>query len=1206
MDVIQYSDLFSPDIASGIEGLIKSIKQVQTSMDEMIEDVQAKAKGLGEALAGTSSSTKGGRDNTQAQAAQAEALYASYQQLKEGTKLLSEQMASLTKVEESNKRIVDALKTSNNEFASVLDRVKAEAELASAALGKIATGGNDAEIKRLTTTVKTLEGQIKTLEAAMKSTASTQSTVKTSTNAVIQETSNLGAAYASLSDLCAKTNINLNYLLGTHKQVEQATKNGIIANNSLKGSYDQLAAQYNLCKLALNSMSDSMRNSEKVGKVWEAEALRIMNTMKAMQEATGKSTLSVGDYGKALNGLSISTQQVLREMPTLANSVQQFFIAISNNVPIFVDNFKRAAEELGGFTKAVKATMSAIFSWQTVLLVILTILPKIAKAIHDKKKAQEEANKETEKAITYEEMMANAYRASEQEQVKVLSKLKFLTTAMQDNNRSWEERIKAAEIMKKTWKDEFANFTTEEILAGKATGKIDEMTKALIKQAKARAYLNEIEKLAMQEYDAKKALESLNETLSEQEESLAAASAVVAANRQKTIEMYGEGQAKFMEYSKQTHTQRLEDERTEQDLQTAVSGTKSEIEKQNKTLEDTQKAMKDIEKEINVVGLDFEETTSRVRTAAEKMLSIPSYYFELLQSIVNLTEDALDKELAQFDLDHEELMAKRTEQLGELMTMETDLQDKIAKEKNAKKKAEYEEELRIVRSEMERINKIVQNEQLAYEVAREQMVAAHVEKRLDIQRKGIQTEQQAAKNARDKDAYEHYETEMAKLDASKDNTAAEIKLKEELNKALLASEEQYWKDYLKQLRDEGVLTVEAYNDIMEKIAGFNDAKATSNTTSNRKKRGSKNFRNVTEVAFAYSSWGEDILDEKGNKIGRKIKDEYLDFASAVNDAIQTSIDYMDEWMDKRIEMAELAVEKAQEESEAAKTALDYEMQARANGYANNVELARKEYEEKKRLEQEAIAEQKRLQKIQDGINTAQQIGALVTATANLWSAYASIPFAGPALAIAATALMWGSFLAAKIQAASLANETHGEGMAEYLDYGGSHASGHDIDFGHTKDGRKRRVEKGEVVGVIRRDKVQKYGVDKVLDIIKSLNNGTYDDHSRVITSEELINNVFGETPENRANSLFLQSKIEDMLRGAESGSMGLKMPFMDKSDGLSANYSVAFDGLRQISDLSVLERGVGELIKQGEVRVVQTAEGRIEYRGNNKRIIRNG
>ena len=155
-------------------------------------------------------------------------------------------------------------------------------------------------------------------------------------------------------------------------------------------------------------MSAEMRNNVNVGKVWEAEALRIMNEMKAMQEATGKSTLSVGDYGKALNGLNISTQQVLREMPTLANSVSQFFIAISNNIPIFVDNFKRASAELGGFTKAVGATLKAVMSWQTVLLVLLTVLPKVAKAIHDKKKAQEEANKETEKALTLEQMLETA------------------------------------------------------------------------------------------------------------------------------------------------------------------------------------------------------------------------------------------------------------------------------------------------------------------------------------------------------------------------------------------------------------------------------------------------------------------------------------------------------------------------------------------------------------------------------------------------------------------------------------------------------------------------------------------------------------------------------------------------------------------------------------------------------------------------------
>ena len=354
-----------------------------------------------------------------------------------------------------------------------------------------------------------------------------------------------------------------------------------------------------------------------------------------------------------------------------------------------------------------------------------------------------------------------------------------------------------------------------------------------------------------------------------------------------------------------------------------------------------------------------------------------------------------------------------------------------------------------------------------------------------------------------------------------------------------------------------------------------------------------------------NTFGEDILDENGKKIGRKIKDDYMDFANAVNEALQTSMDYMDEWMDKRIEMAEVAVEAAQKETESAKTALDYEMQARANGYANNVELARKEYEEKLQMEREAIAERKRLEKIQEGINTAQQIGALVTATANLWSGYSKIPFAGPALAIAATALMWSSFFAAKIQAAQLANaETHGQGMAEYIDYGGSHASHNDVDFGHTKDGRRRRVERGEVVGVVRKDKVQKYGIERVMNIINNLNNGTFE--KNYVSSTELVNSVMGESPESRANSAFLSAKVEDMLRSAESRSMGLKTGNTGIFDAgqLEANYEMAFNGAS--TDLSGVEQGIETLIEQNKVRVVSTPWGRIEYKGNNKRIIRNG
>ena len=606
-----------------------------------------------------------------------------------------------------------------------------------------------------------------------------------------------------------------------------------------------------------------------------------------------------------------------------------------------------------------------------------------------------------------------------------------------------------------------------------------------------------------------------------------------------------------------------------------------------------------LKKRINIEGL-FSLDDNGSKNLKDKILEIPSYYNDALKAIIDGMEDGLQKELALLDYGFKVEREKRLEQQNAL--------EEMLKKHQNKELTLTKEQVEAIKAEMSNLALAMVAEEQNYLDARKRMLMAaftyeEVEETDPEQEliDSIKTRLTVEKNYLDKKSAMEYANERQALMAREHTLAEEVALKEKYDTELLEHEKAYWEAYLAEMKAEGLELTDEYKEIMDRIAQLT-GKLPSNQTSTRKKRGSANYRNITEFAFAISPTSG-YKDENGVP---RIKDEYLDFANAVNNAIQTSIDYMDEWMDKRIEMAELAVEKAQEESEAAKTALDYEMQARANGYANNVELARKEYEEKKRLEQEAIAEQKRLQKIQDGINTAQQIGALVTATANLWSAYASIPFAGPALAIAATALMWGSFLAAKIQAASLANETHGEGMAEYLDYGGSHASGHDIDFGHTKDGRKRRVEKGEVVGVIRKDKVQKYGVDRVLDIIKSLNNGTYDDHSRVITSEELINNIFGESPENRANSLFLQSKIEDMLRGAESGSMGLKMPFMDKSDGLSANYSVAFDGLRQISDLSVLERGVGELIKQGEVRVVQTAEGRIEYRGNNKRIIRNG
>lgn len=1179
---ISYSDLFSPDIQQGIEGLVSDIMRVEKQLKGMLEGVKSEAQSLGEALAGVSSATKGGRDTTKADSAQVDKLYEAYTQLSKMYEENQKTLKALLDTEKAQNERLAKAKTATDEYASALDRLKAQAALANEALAKVGTSGNSAEIKQLQAVVKGLEEQVKNLTKAQNNNVNATNNASKSHGKQKAELLSLGDAYASLAPLVEKTGVDLNALITTEKQHQQVSKNGQIANTALAGSYNQLYAQYNLLKTALNAMSTEMRSNTAVGREWEAEALRIMNEMKAMQEATGKNTLSVGNYEKALNGLNIATMQVMREMPTLANSLQQFFIAISNNVPIFVDNFKRAQAELGGFTKAIGATLKAVFSWQTVLLVLLTILPKIAKAIHDKKKAQEEANKETEKALTLEEMLAKTYLEVSKSEAQEVTQLQFLVKVTQDYTRSMQDRTTAARVLKQEYKDVLGMYSEEQIVAGEAKDAIDKLTASVKEHALARAMMNEMVKQYQQILENQAKIDDAQLAY----DNAKAAREAAEATEARIMSMSNMGEA-YGKYAEQTEKARQAEAKALETLNAANAETAKSM-----------AVIEDLEKNIPINGL-LETITKGGKATKEAILEIPDYYNDALKAIIDGMEDGIQKQLALLDYDFKVEREKRMEQ-------QAALEDMLAKH-NAKELQLTKEQVAAIKAELSNLALAMVAEEQNYLDARQKMLQVtlgpvEIEEEPDWDEEaakaaGIQFE--VERKWLDKKARMEYANDLLILKNREHTLSEEIDLKNKLNDQLLANEKSYWEEFLRQLEAEGLQLTDTYQMVVDKIASLTGKESNSQKKGRRKRGG---VRNLVELGFALNPQTGERDKETGML---RVKEEYQDFANAVNEALQTSMDYMDEWMDKRIEMAEVAVEAAQRETESAKTALDYEMQARANGYANNVELARKEYEEKLQMERQAIAERKRLEKIQEGINTAQQIGALVTATANLWSGYSEIPIVGPALAIAATALMWGSFFAAKIQAAQLANaETHGQGMAEYIDYGGSHASHNDVDFGHTKDGRRRRVERGEVVGVVRKDKVQKYGIERVMNIINNLNNGTFE--KNYVSSTELVNSVMGESPESRANSAFLSAKIEDMLRSAESRSMGLKTGNTGIFDAgqLEANYEMAFNGAS--TDLSGVEQGIETLIEQNKVRVVSTPWGRIEYKGNNKRIIRNG
>ena len=123
----------------------------------------------------------------------------------------------------------------------------------------------------------------------------------------------------------------------------------------------------------------------------ESDLARISKTAKSASASTKNTTLVPKDAAKAqstFNGLNMSIQQIAREMPSLAMGPQMFFLAISNNLPIFADNVQRAREEYDMLVKSGqkgvpvwKQILKSLFSWQTALTTGIMLLVMYGKEI---------------------------------------------------------------------------------------------------------------------------------------------------------------------------------------------------------------------------------------------------------------------------------------------------------------------------------------------------------------------------------------------------------------------------------------------------------------------------------------------------------------------------------------------------------------------------------------------------------------------------------------------------------------------------------------------------------------------------------------------------------------------------------------------------------------------------------------------------------
>lgn len=157
-----------------------------------------------------------------------------------------------------------------------------------------------------------------------------------------------------------------------------------------EGSINQLNAKIAALTAQYKAMSREERKAAK-GKELSTKIHDMQTEVNEANAALLNFRDNVGNYASAAKGftpLTFQVQQLAREMPSLTMSFQQFFLAISNNLPMFADELTRARmankalRAEGKPTVSVfKQVLSAIGSWQTALVVGITLLTAYGKEI---------------------------------------------------------------------------------------------------------------------------------------------------------------------------------------------------------------------------------------------------------------------------------------------------------------------------------------------------------------------------------------------------------------------------------------------------------------------------------------------------------------------------------------------------------------------------------------------------------------------------------------------------------------------------------------------------------------------------------------------------------------------------------------------------------------------------------------------------------
>lgn len=1122
-------------------------------------------------------------------------------------------------------------------------------------------------------TLQNIKSEAITVKAALESVSGATESGRKSIRSASSDTDKLTRAQRDLAFAESENAKRLAELKQAQREANELNKLTTRLNQSAEGSYNRLSAQYSINKIYLNNMAIEERQATEEGRNLEAETKAIYEEMKRLQEATGKTSLNVGNYSDAAKGLTTRIENQTKQLALMRLEGKQGtdeYNKLAKSTAILRDATRDASKEInnmasdtstldsvlgaasaagGGFavftgamelfdaesenvqeaqrklqaaiaiTTGLQAVQNAVQKQSALMLGISTIqTTALSKAEAYRRLIQIQGTKATLGATVAQRAFnivatANPYVLLAVALVTVIGALVLFANS---TNKAVEEQKRLNDLQTRNL--EILSLRAEAINRDSQLVQSSLQRQLSVAQAQGKS-LNEIRKIEDQLYEerrkqATELLKIYQQDINALDDNRDRARLLITEierlnkylDKNATVDFEINGKQFRAKVKDAIDLVQKELDTTNTSINVAIDVIntirQTNADQANIRAERIKQAQALAKIELDIIRRGEDEKLKLYTDEAEKQrITIRNNYERRIQDLqLQLKQDnqltlaarrSLNQQIIsltqQLNIDLIDLENQLTQRRISYIRTSQDYEISAMKDGIEKQRIElnvgYErqiedlkfrlqnertltnEERALINQDIENITLAHNNELLKlnedYQINLLQQEANKTQLQLDSVREGSQEEinlrlqliqqQRAIELAQNRQLTEDLRQNEADINAKYD--AMVLKQTTDLNReralllfdnaqALEASEF----DLLRNSEERKTrFRLEQEKKRLQKVLELNKAAGVKMTA-----------EEVKTIENTIAKIDQEIQKSKGDERGNDIYGLFgLNLDDDQKEAISTSVSFameqLDTFLQAKIAAADAAVTAADKEVDASQRRLDAELEARANGYANNVTMAQKELDNAKRNQDKALKEQQKAQKAQAAIQTLQQIGNLVTASAMIWSQL-GFPFAIPAIAV-----MWASFAASKIKASQLAKqsqgtESYGDGTVELLN-GGSHQSGNDVDLGTKADGTQRRAEGGEFFAVINKRNSRKFR--KIIpDVIKSLNNGTF------------------------------ANKYLSAYNGVNS---------------LSVNVNHDSPELKGLSD------NVNAIKKQGEQRIIQVPNGRIEYYKNLKRTYKN-